>query len=55
MNPDSTAKKFLPAMIAYGVLGVVAWYWLGGTPRIAVLALLAGLAAKTAIAKAARW
>ena len=48
-------KKFLPAMIAFGILGVVAWFSLGGTPRIAVLILLAGLAAKTAIANAAGW
>jgi hypothetical protein len=48
-------KKFLPAMIAFGILGVIAWFSLAGTPRIAVLILLAGLAAKTAIAKAAGW
>jgi hypothetical protein len=48
-------QKFLPAMVAYGVLGVISWFWLAGTPRIAVLVLLAGLAAKTAIARAAGW
>jgi hypothetical protein len=47
------SRKFLPAMIAYVVLGVIAWFWLGGTPRTAVLILLAGLAAKTVIARAA--
>jgi hypothetical protein len=47
--------KFVPAMIAFGVLGVVAWFWLAGTPRFMVLVLLGGLAAKTVIAKAARW
>jgi hypothetical protein len=55
MTPEDTARKFLPAMIAYGVLGVIAWFWLAGTPRIAVLVLLGGLAAKTIIAKAAGW
>lgn len=48
-------QKFLPAMLAFAVLGVIAWFWLAGTPRIAVLVLLGGLAAKTAIAKAAGW
>jgi hypothetical protein len=55
MNPDSTGSKFLAAMIAYGVLGVIAWFWLAGTPRIAVLILFGGLAAKTIIARAAGW
>jgi hypothetical protein len=55
MNPQDTGRKFIPAMIAYCVLGVVAWFWLAGTPRIAVLILLGGLAAKTVIAKAAGW
>ena len=55
MTPEDTARKFLPAMIAYAVLGIVAWFWLGGTPRIAVLVLLGGLALKTVIAKAAGW
>jgi hypothetical protein len=48
-------QKFLPAMLAFGVLLVVAWFWLAGTARIAVMVLLAGLAAKTMIAKAANW
>ena len=55
MTPEETARKFLPAMIAYAVLGIVAWFWLGGTPRLAVLVLLGGLALKTVIAKAAGW
>jgi len=55
MNPDRTARKFLPAMIAFGVLAVIAWFWLAGTPRLAVLVLLGGLALKTMIAKAAGW
>lgn len=48
-------RKFIPAMLAYALLAVVAWFWLAGTPRTAVLILLAALAAKTAIAKAAHW
>jgi hypothetical protein len=48
-------QKFLPAIIAFAILGVIAWFWLAGTPRIAVLILLGGLAAKTVIARAAGW
>lgn len=55
IDPEASARKFLPAMIAYVVLGVITWFWLAGTPRIAVLVLLGGLAAKTVIARAARW
>jgi hypothetical protein len=46
--------KFVPALIAFGVLAVVAWFWLAGTPRYMVLVLLGGLALKTIAAKAAR-
>jgi hypothetical protein len=55
MKPEQTARRFLPAMVAYLVLAIVAWFWLGGTPRIAVLVLLAGLAAKTVVARLAGW
>lgn len=55
MSPEETARKFLPAMIAYVVLGAISWFWLAGTARIAVLVLLGGLAAKTVIAKVAGW
>jgi hypothetical protein len=48
-------QKFLPALIAFVILGIIAWFWLSGTPRIAVLVLLGGLAAKTVIAKGAGW
>jgi hypothetical protein len=54
-EPSGAVRKFVPAMIAYIVLGVVAWFWLAGTPRTAVLVLLGGLAAKTVIARAAGW
>jgi hypothetical protein len=48
-------QKFVPAIIAFAILGVIAWFWLAGTPRLAVLILLGGLAAKTVIARAAGW
>jgi hypothetical protein len=48
-------RKFIPVMIVYLLLAGVAWFWLAGTPRLAVLVLLGGLAAKSVVARAAKW
>ena len=48
-------RKFVPVIIVYLALGVISWFWLAGTPRLAVLVLLGGLAAKTMVARAAKW
>ena len=46
-------QKFIPVLIVYLILGAISWFSLIGTPRLAVLILLAGLAAKTMVARAA--
>ena len=48
-------SKFAIVMIVYGVLGLVAVLVLDGKLRLGVLILLAGLAVKTLIARAAGW
>lgn len=47
--------RFWGALAAYVVLGILATVLLHGTPLYAVLALFAGLAAKTLIALKAGW
>ena len=48
-------KRFISAMAAYAVLALIAAFWLEGKFRLAVMGLMAALALKTWIARAARW
>ena len=47
--------SFRSAMIAFGVLGLLAGFTLDGAIRLACLIFLAGLALKTVIAHKAGW
>ena len=47
--------SFQAAMVAFGVLGLLAGFTLDGMIRVACLIFLAGLALKTVIAHKAGW